>query len=172
MQTEWNFNYRGDNQTVSLKPGKYKLECWGGSGGAYNADDWSECAKGGYAKGELTLKKLTTLRICVGQSGFEKVDADGSLFRSGYNGAGKGSGVKGGSFKWSTVGGGATDIRLDYGSSVWSDSQSLLSRILVAGGAGSTRADIKGSNERNYTGGNGGGYNGGKGFGYSDKFVG
>ncbi|MCB4304695.1 hypothetical protein LGK37_14480 [Clostridioides difficile] len=172
MQTEWNFNYRGDNQTVSLRPGRYKLECWGGSGGAFGVDTWTECAKGGYAKGEITLKEETELLVCVGQSGFEKVSRDSSFTRSGYNGAGKGSGVISGVLKWSTIGGGATDIRLNYGNSAWSDSQSLLSRILVAGGAGSTQSNIKSSDERSYTGGNGGGYVGGKGFGYSNRFTG
>ncbi|EOY7326315.1 glycine-rich protein, partial [Clostridioides difficile] len=34
MQTEWNFDYTGAEQSVTLKPAKYKLECWGASGGA------------------------------------------------------------------------------------------------------------------------------------------
>lgn len=56
MQTEWNFDYIGAGKKVTLKPGKYKLECWGASGGG-RFDEWTECAKGGYSKGELTLKK-------------------------------------------------------------------------------------------------------------------
>ncbi|MDI7818530.1 glycine rich domain-containing protein [Clostridioides difficile] len=171
MQTEWNFNYKGDNQTVSLRPGRYKLECWGGGGGAFGANTWTECAKGGYAKGEITLKEETELLVCVGQSGFEKIPRDSSYTRSGYNGAGKGSGIISGDLKWSTIGGGATDIRLPYGSLLWNDSKGLLSRILVAGGAGSTQADISNSNQVSYVGGNGGGYNGGRGFGYSGTFT-
>ncbi len=31
MQTEWNFGYNGSPQSVILKPGKYKFECWGSS---------------------------------------------------------------------------------------------------------------------------------------------
>ncbi|WP_021372968.1 glycine rich domain-containing protein [Clostridioides difficile] len=37
MQTEWNFGYNGSPQSVILKPGKYKFECWGSSGGINNS---------------------------------------------------------------------------------------------------------------------------------------
>ncbi|MBH8066328.1 glycine rich domain-containing protein, partial [Clostridioides difficile] len=33
MATEWNFDYTGTEQPITLKPGRYKLECWGASGG-------------------------------------------------------------------------------------------------------------------------------------------
>lgn len=55
MQTEWNFGYNGSPQSVILKPGKYKFECWGSSGGINNSS-WYTDAKGGYSKGEITLK--------------------------------------------------------------------------------------------------------------------
>ncbi|HBF1584887.1 TPA: hypothetical protein KOX37_003949, partial [Clostridioides difficile] len=54
MQTEWNFGYNGSPQSVILKPGKYKFECWGSSGGINNSS-WHTDAKGGYSKGEITL---------------------------------------------------------------------------------------------------------------------
>ncbi|MCA0721527.1 hypothetical protein KWK73_019850, partial [Clostridioides difficile] len=34
MQTEWNFDAVSSAQEIILKPGKYKLECWGARGGA------------------------------------------------------------------------------------------------------------------------------------------
>ncbi|HFL3205687.1 TPA: glycine-rich protein, partial [Clostridioides difficile] len=33
MATVYEFNYTGSEQSVTLKPGKYKLECWGACGG-------------------------------------------------------------------------------------------------------------------------------------------
>ncbi len=57
MQTEWNFNYANYVQNVSLPPGRYKLECWGACGGAVDTSDWTDCAKGGYSKGEIVFKK-------------------------------------------------------------------------------------------------------------------
>ncbi|MDK3209992.1 glycine rich domain-containing protein, partial [Clostridioides difficile] len=56
MQTEWNFNYANYVQNVSLPPGRYKLECWGACGGAVDTSDWTDCAKGGYSKGEIVFK--------------------------------------------------------------------------------------------------------------------
>ncbi|HBF6022490.1 TPA: hypothetical protein KOS16_003252, partial [Clostridioides difficile] len=58
MQTEWNFNYTGSMQAVSLLPGRYKLECWGASGGIASSNSaFTSGALGGYAKGEITLRK-------------------------------------------------------------------------------------------------------------------
>lgn len=79
MATVYEFNYTGSEQRATLKPGKYKLECWGACGGRYKADDFTTCAKGGYAKGEIILKEKTNFRICVGQSGYEKVLSTSSL---------------------------------------------------------------------------------------------
>ncbi|MCC0642105.1 MULTISPECIES: glycine rich domain-containing protein [unclassified Clostridioides] len=170
MATVYEFNYTGSEQSVTLKPGKYKLECWGASGGAFGVDTRTECAKGGYAKGEITLKEKTDLLICVGQSGFEKVPRDSSFTRSGYNGGGKGNGIGNSAFKWSSFGGGATDIRLPHGSTPWNDSKGLLSRILVAGGGGATKADVSNASQRSYLGGNGGGIIGGRGFSNDGNF--
>lgn len=138
MATEWNFNYTGSEQSIVLKPGKYKLECWGAKGGK-KGQGLGGGALGGYACGELTLKKETTLYIHVGECGFAPAS------RHAYNGGGVGS---------NAGGGGATDIRLYRNNTLWSDSQGLLSRILVAGGGGSS-PDSSGN------GGVGGGENGG-----------
>ncbi|MDV9760333.1 glycine rich domain-containing protein [Clostridioides difficile] len=170
MQTEWNFDYINAMQSVELKPGKYKFECWGASGGAYKANSFADCAKGGYSKGEITLKEKTIFYICVGQSGFEKFSsANGNGTRTGYNGGGKGSSMGDSSGRWSTVGGGATDIRLIDGS--WDNPQSLLSRIIVAGGGGSTSENAIEPPYSSRKGGSGGGEEGGRGIGMGSGFT-
>lgn len=86
MQTEWDFDAVNSAQEIILKPGKYKLECWGARGGA-------------------------------------------------------------------------TDIRLVGGT--WDNEQSLLSRIIVAGGGGGCYDA--------YDGGDGGGLKGGIGRGWNGR---
>ncbi|HBG0458429.1 TPA: hypothetical protein KPE24_000218 [Clostridioides difficile] len=153
MQTEWNFDYIGAGKKVTLKPGKYKLECWGASGGG-RFDEWTECAKGGYSKGELTLKKETILYVYAGESGYKKFSNISDW--AGFNGGGRGPN-EGVDPKFTTCGGGATDIRLIGG--VWNDEQGLLSRIIVAGGGGSIGTSSF------YSIGLGGGFAGGMGVG-------
>ncbi|HBF8567994.1 TPA: hypothetical protein KO064_000238 [Clostridioides difficile] len=158
MQTEWNFGYNGSPQSVILKPGKYKFECWGSSGGINNSS-WYTDAKGGYSKGEITLKKQTTLYIYVGESGYASSSTANNT-KSGFNGGGKGylnQQVMG--TYYSMYGGGATDIRLVGGA--WDDEQGLLSRIIVAGGGGGSYSP--------YTGGAGGGLAGGTGYSANDR---
>ncbi|CZR73108.1 TPA: hypothetical protein KN209_003185 [Clostridioides difficile] len=159
MQTEWNFGYNGSPQSVILKPGKYKFECWGSSGGINNSS-WHTDAKGGYSKGEITLKKQTTLYVYVGESGFASSSTSNNT-KSGFNGGGKGylnQQVMG--TYYSMYGGGATDIRLVGGA--WDDEQGLLSRIIVAGGGGGSYHP--------YTGGAGGGLEGGTGYSSNDRY--
>ncbi|EGT5560771.1 hypothetical protein CSV33_14920 [Clostridioides difficile] len=168
MQTEWNFNYANYVQNVSLPPGRYKLECWGACGGAVDTSDWTDCAKGGYSKGEIVFKKRTNLQICVGQSGYEKVSEGSSLTRSGFNGAGAAGKVTTGSFAYSKYGGGATDIRLYHPSATWGNTESLLSRILVAGGGGGMKNNFASARSI----GHGGGYVGVNGVGRDRNFCG
>ncbi|HFK2992409.1 TPA: glycine rich domain-containing protein [Clostridioides difficile] len=120
MQTEWNFDCANIEQNVTLKPGRYKFECWGARGGALGTpyESGFYYGYGGYCSGEITLKKETTLYLYVGIDG-----------RKGYNFNGAGYGN-------SASGGGATDIRLIGGT--WDNEQGLLSRIIVAGGGGGT----------------------------------
>ncbi|HGT0129334.1 TPA: glycine rich domain-containing protein [Clostridioides difficile] len=159
MTTEWNFDYTGAEQSVTLKPGKYKLECWGACGGGWFSE-WTKGAKGGYSKGELTLKKETILYVYAGETGC-KPFTNGINNWTGFNGGGRGANASVDP-KFVLCGGGATDIRLIRGS--WSNEQGLLSRILVAGGAGAISSS-------DYGAGNGGGMEGSKGFGYSNAFV-
>ncbi|MDK3181171.1 glycine rich domain-containing protein [Clostridioides difficile] len=125
METVYEFNYTGKGQIVTLLPGKYKLECWG-AGGSYSSGVPSDCiSRGGYASGELVLKKSTILYVYVGQGG--KSAFDSSSYES-FNGGGKGT---------YAYGGGSTDIRLSgYTTTQWDAPWSLVSRLIVAGGGG------------------------------------
>ncbi|MDN9571804.1 hypothetical protein KLL42_02785 [Clostridioides difficile] len=146
MAKVYDFNSRYSEQTVTLPRGKYLLECWGAAGGGGSSiADSNLRSKGGYSKGELTLKKETTLRIYVGYSG-----RNGS---TPFNGGGKAEMHESDSDKNFVYcnGGGATDIRLVGGS--WDNEQGLLSRIIVAGGGG--------RNDFSNKGGDGGGVAGG-----------
>lgn len=135
---ESNYDYTGN--IASFTPpisGTYKIECWGAQG-----TDWPAMTsfvdpkngftvkldgigykggRGAYCKGELSLDSSNTIYICVGAS------------NGGYNGGGV-EADRGGTF--GTDGGGATDIRLDYGNGNWQNFNGLKSRIMVAAGGG------------------------------------
>ncbi|MCP8370268.1 glycine rich domain-containing protein [Clostridioides difficile] len=145
MATEWNFDYTSTEQSVTLKPGKYKLECWGAGASTIKENDYDIYPSyGGYSCGELILKKETILYIYVGQYGN---GANAAKFI--FNGGGKGLAGRGG---------GATDIRLIGGE--WDNERGLLSRIIVAGGAGfGSGYSYSGSHGGGLKGNNGGGFN-------------
>lgn len=109
---EYEFNYTGGMQQVTVPAGIYTLEVWGAQGGAGGG-------LGGYSKGTVTLTSATTLYIGVGGQG-------GSNY-GGFNGGG--SGREGG--------GGATHIATSSGvlSGLVGNTSSVL---LVAGGGGAT----------------------------------
>ena len=139
----YTFEYTGSYQTfVAPVKGRYKLEVWGAQGG-YRSDA-SMGGKGGYAAGSILLDAGDTLYVYVGGSGNSGVCTN-SVCAGGYNGGGYRTLYKGG--------GGATDMRF-----LNSDNplilQSLLSRVIVAGGGGSDGATNK-------VGGYGGGIRGG-----------
>ncbi|NJI81713.1 hypothetical protein GSQ54_14890 [Clostridioides difficile] len=129
MTTVYEFNCTGSEQSVTLKPGKYKLECWGARGGATGTPYASGFyyGLGGYSCGELILRKETTLYVYVGFDGKKGMSPTPFAQSYTFNGGGYGS---------SRSGGGATDIRLVGGE--WDNEQGLLSRIIVAGGGGGT----------------------------------
>lgn len=108
----FNFQYIDSVQTITLPPGKYKLECWGAQGGTYSSYIGG---KGGYSVGTLTLTEKTTLYVYTGGAG------SSTGITAGYNGGG--DGVKNG-----RGGGGGSDIRIGR--------NSLYARIIVAGGGG------------------------------------
>ena len=118
------------NTPVEFKPGKYKIELWGGEGGGgYNATT----GKGGYVSGLIKINETQTFYFYIGGRGY---DGGLSLAQGGYNG-----GVRGGDDTlnnncYSGGSGGATDMRISPGE--YDDMNSLLSRIIVAGGGGSS----------------------------------
>lgn len=143
MSTVTNYAYTGAKQTVTLKPGRYKLECWGAQGGYRSSSSYG--GLGGYSVGEISLEKQTTLYVYVGGSG------NTGKTNGGFNGGGKRATYPGG--------GGATDIRVG--------TDSLYARVIVAGGGGSDGATNKngmygggetgGAATQNYGSGGGGG---------------
>lgn len=148
MAKIYDFNYIHGEQEVVLPPGKYLLECWGAAGGGgIRIVDFNLRSKGGYSKGELTLRKETTLYVYAGSKG--------SNYDSTFNGGGKAmmhESPSGGGILYCN-GGGATDIRLIGGS--WDNEQSLLSRIIVAGGGGRNNFETKGGDGGGDAGGDG-----------------
>ena len=154
--TIFNFECTNDVQQVTLPAGRYKLQCWGASGGGCsNADGPTEGSHGGYSAGILVLPETKTLYIYVGGHPTE------TSGRGGYNCGGSSTGeasfnnTAGKSYDEGVgqfgCGGGATDICLvtgmDYDSSHEMDvrtDESLLSRFIVAGGgAGAYNVRIK-----------------------------
>lgn len=146
-----NFDYTGAVQSVTLKPGKYVLECWGAQGGGRQNDsniDSANGGAGGYSIGTLILLQSTTLYIYVGGMG---KSVGSGLAEGGFNGGGCAYGS--GTNEPGNGGGGATDIRLNQ--------DSLYSRVIVAGGgggAGEDSGDVPG-----YGGGTSGGTSSGHG---------
>lgn len=144
FSTIHNFDYTGTVQSLLLPPGRYKLETWGAQGGSNAAaSSYGITAKaggkGGYSTGQLTLTSERTVYAFVGGQG-------SSSGNGGWNGGGGGSGSS--AYNYSNTngvsrmgcGGGGTDIALVTSTMSYSSyrtnrsSESLLSRMIVAGG--------------------------------------
>ena len=157
--SENDYNYSGGYQEFVVPyTGTYKFECWGARGGKsrINGKLGGSPGKGGYAKGEIALVKGEKYYVYVGQQGTDAVVGKNSAAT--WNGGGLGT--------WdarddetSGAGGGATDIRLVSGN--WSDTKSLASRIIVAGGGGGASWTYVAGNGGGLSGGNGGSAKGG-----------
>lgn len=158
-----NFDYTGSVQTATLTPGAYKLECWGAQGGNSNQSNgtYGNGGKGGYSTGILNVSTNTTIYITVGGQGQNGIL--NTRTAGGFNGGGDGYGTH--NFGVGGGGGGASDISLmspvfshsSYFINNIRDTNSLLSRIIVAGGGGSAGYDVS-NNAAN--GGAGGGTTG------------
>ena len=147
---------------LKLKPGRYQFEVWGAQGGGINTgiSGTYNGGKGGYSKGRFLLQNTTTFYVYVGSSGINEGNG-------GYNGGGAlgaSSWIHAPDSNNRAPGGGATDIRLvkgsletlksiDFLTTYYGPNESLLSRVIVAGGGGGN--DISGN-------GYGGGLQGGK----------
>ena len=155
----------GKSETISLPAGKFKLKCWGGDGGVrYNINS---SRRGGYAEGILEHTSRSNITVNVGSSGIGNfINAETSLKMYptiSFNGGGA-PGTLGNVL--SSAGGGASDIRLYPPEYFDSDEKlngrtpeemSLLSRFIVAGGAGGHGSAESSSNR---FGGAGGGLSG------------
>lgn len=147
--SKYDFAYNGTYQTFRAPVnGTYTIQLWGAEGGG-NAG-----GKGGYVKGDITLKKDDILYIYVGRH-----FGHGTTGATAFNGGGlvqEEPGASAGIRNRYSTGGGATDVRLVSGN--WNNFESLKSRIMVAGGGGGGYENIS-----YLYGGVGGGLTGGNG---------
>lgn len=123
-------SYCGAVKSLTLPAGLYKLECWGAAGGDFtysnNANYSGEGGKGGYAVGFLSLTdSSTTIYMRSGGTG-TAVTGVNTNSGGGWNGGGNAR-VANAAYQ-AKGGGGGSDIRVG--------SDSLQTRIIVAGGGG------------------------------------
>lgn len=152
------FNFEGKARQIVLAKGKYKLEVWGGEGGSSvgSRELYSpgQGGKGGYSCGSVTLSKWTKIFIVVGGQGRSANSEEGSHTDGAFpDGGGASTGHC--DSKFSSVpgtGGGSTSIRIA--------TNSIYSRVIVAGGGGGADSDYRNTNN----GGFGGGMTGGNGW--------
>lgn len=156
----WNYEFTGYEQMfVTPKAGTYKVELWGSEGVAYSG---FKSGKGAYVTGNIELDKEEKFYIYVGnQSAF----ATGACHTTNLNNTFNGSYYGG-----CGIGGGATDIRLTK-CTEWYKSDSLASRIIVAGAGGSTLGYVDTESGQNGYGGSAGGLRGQAGLGNDPRIV-
>ena len=151
--------------SVTLRPGKYQFDCFGGSSSTTGS---SLIGYGAHVSGIILLFKPKIFYIYVGGQGqryyFNQAN---KISPGGYNGGGNGGyGAyysDGKAYKQSGCsGGGATDIRTIGGR--WNDSSSLASRVIVAGAAG-------GWHVSSLKGGDGGGLEGQEAYDFSKRII-
>jgi len=131
-----NFSYTGKVQSISLNPGKYKIQLWGAQGGL---SQWHAGAKGGYTEGILDISSVTTLYIAVGQQG-RGITAHNTTSIVTFNGGGK---VNAGYSNKYGEGGGATHCAFRNG--VLSSLSNYKNQVcLVAGGGGGAGYNLGG----------------------------
>ena len=129
-----NFDYTGSVQTTTLTPGTYKLECWGAQGGnCYWSGVERPGSLGGYSSGILKITSKTNLFCYVGGAGERRTIV--SMGGGGFNGGGHAYSYA--SSNPSGAGGGGSDIRIG--------TDSLYSRVIVAGGGGGAGYDNSGN---------------------------
>lgn len=160
--------YNHYDLATTLPKGKYKIEAWGASGGAYGNKTFGGGVyntttymggSGGYSSGILTLTKGTPIHAWVGGIGQDLAEknatAAGTVLNGGINGGGSAKIVSyNGTTTFPSGGGGATDFSIN-------ELSTLAGGILVAGG---------GSGATNYNNGYAGG--GLTGDGYTDAYKG
>ncbi|MBQ9394270.1 MAG: hypothetical protein IJU23_01985, partial [Proteobacteria bacterium] len=132
------------SQSVTLLPGRYKLQVWGASGGDdvnNNQSLSSHGGLGGYAEGILTLTAKTTAYLHFGTVGYKGVygKVGASAIGQGCNGGGGATCLESNHAACGFGGGGASDIRIG--------GDTLYHRVIVAGGGGGSDDHSTGSDE-------------------------
>lgn len=121
----------GNSTSFPLYGGKYHIRCSGGQGAHRIKSRYAR--KGGYAEGVLENPYITTAYAYVGGSSLLATGSKGADFiqsthpTASFNGGGKPPGY-GSVMETATGAGGGTDLRIG--------TDSLLARVIVAGGAG------------------------------------
>lgn len=155
-QAIYTFSYTGAQQTISIGPGTFSIQSWGGDG--YTQTTGFN-GRAGYAAGILTLGSTQTISVYVGGLGSYPANAVNANTWT-FNGGGIGYPAANNNYG---NGGGASDVRTVGGA--WDNTASLASRVIVAGGGGAGR-------NASYIGGNGGGLIGGTGTYFSPDQTG
>ena len=152
------FGYEGRSREIVLEKGKYKLEVWGAQGGNSAGCGTGRFANvprgkgglGGYSVGQITLSEKTKFFIYVGGEGKSAQAGDGMDTAGSFP---DGGGTKTGHCDDYTsvpgTGGGSTSIR--------AKSDSLYSRVIVAGGGGGAGGDGECTDHGGFGGGASGG---------------
>lgn len=139
----YDFPYVGKEYQTFVAPaaGFYKFEAWGARGGKsrINGSLKGIPGNGGYTAGTVRLNEGDTIYVYVGGKGTDAVVRQNS--QGGWNGGGLGT-WDNSDDESSGGGGGATDFRLTSG--LWNDTNSLYSRIMVAGAGGGASWTFKG----------------------------
>ena len=131
--TKWTYSYKNSAQEFTAPcKGLYKIELWGAQGGNTTYSGFAGTGgKGAYTTGDIILEENKNLFLYVGSKGSDGINSRATtLIAGGYNGGGS----NGSKDAASAAGGGATDIRLISGA--WNSTDSLRSRIMVAGAGG------------------------------------
>ena len=153
FKIEEEYSYTGIIETWEAPiSGNYYLQVWGAQGG-------SGGGLGGYSDGYMWLDQGTTLYICVGGKGSDRIANRATSVPGGYNGGGAGgggyTGWTGGTAYSGGSGGGATHIATVTGTLSDIGESNLDKILIVAGGGG-------GSCTAGGTSGAGGGLEGGQ----------
>ncbi|MCR4581001.1 MAG: InlB B-repeat-containing protein, partial [Bacilli bacterium] len=147
IDKEYLFDYSGQSeQFVAYCPGKYKVEVWGASGGAYSPN--TKYGYGGYSTGEIILSKDETIYVTVGGQGDST--CQGNFCKGGFNGGGFGIVAS----QSGSGGGGATHIAKASGQ-LYDLNENRSSVLIVAGGGGGSGASGIGGSGGGYIGGDG-----------------
>jgi prepilin-type N-terminal cleavage/methylation domain-containing protein len=131
----FDYAYTGNYQTFTAPAtGNYKIELWGAASESYRESEsaWNR-SPGNYVSGNINLAQGQKLYVYAGGKGTEATSSS-SNDGAGWNGGGSARMGTYGGYQIGRGGGGATDVRLVSGT--WNDFNSLKSRIMVAGGAG------------------------------------